>query len=591
MYAQSVRINSSRFIYFITFITLLGAYIRLYFGLDVTDESYHVAASLLTALGAKFFINDSQIGQSASLVYEPIMYLYHSCFGNFGVILFVRHLYFLLALICFYTIYRLLRKSIAPDLAFLISALIVVFSPYPSPTLGYNTIGSLFFGIGAALTINSVMSNRLALSLLGGWAFAVCVFAYPAFGLGIIILYIGLLCESWTNKKFARAMLIWGAMSAAILYLIFWGITSYRFGFDAIIKAAHTTQLYGSGTLNRAFLEYKIDFFKDTLAALAPPWWGFLLLIIFLLYLKKINQSWTWSIFFSALLFLIFVPAPLSESQSPLLYIAPMVVTLIFCVGVVHEIISFRNNYKCIYAHRTMILTSAIMGIVCFVNSSTQIIASALGTRLGLIFILSKTATQGKRAAMTVPICALYLALIYYSFTFSYREELLSNMSTFVTTGPFAGILTSDFKAAVLNHLENDLLRTSMGAESIVSYDNFPAGFLMTDLRPATRSLFIHPLPYGHWDRADYTIYYENVANRPDIVLQMEIFPYAKNSFSINRNEWTHPPTDTFFDYLPLTGDYNLVQIFTLNSHVAYRIWRKKNLSSVEVNSFNYNLD
>lgn len=77
------------------------SYLRLYFGVDLTDESYYVALPVSFANGYRPFQDEIEMGQFAGLLLTPFIRLYLSILDSKeGVVLFARHLYFFTTFFC-----------------------------------------------------------------------------------------------------------------------------------------------------------------------------------------------------------------------------------------------------------------------------------------------------------------------------------------------------------------------------------------------------------------------------------------------------------------------------------------------------------
>lgn len=559
--------NSPKVVTTITVLAILCTYIRIFLGTDVTDEAYHIASASLTALGGQYFVQDSYFAQVASIIYEPIIYAYHWLTGNYGVVLFTRHLYFFLGLTCTYSIYCLLRKWIKADLAFMISAIPTVFIPYVLPALGYNTIGAFCLGIGCALTLNAAVSQRLMPALLGGWAFAVSAYVYPSFVLAPAVIYFGMAAYLWQKEKRFPRTLALGAVFSALMFGAIWGTTILRFDFDKIKHSIETTQAYGSGSAQG--LGAKWDYFLSMIGYATPPGWALGIVVAFLLVLIIAKRPWTWSLLLSSILFIV-----MNQHNS---FTVPtnLFVTFSFLLGTASLFpLKIKKTSEYEFITGLMIVLGLILCVSTYFTSANQALATPLATQFGLVFVLARSALKVRRAAIVLPITSIFAVISFYNFSFAYREGPVADFNTLITTGPFAGIITGESKASLLKQIEDDIHAASKGASSILFYDNFPAGYLFSDLKPATRSLFVHPLPNGIWDRGLYTEYYQTPQNRPDVFFQFEGYPYAPDAVILYKTqEWTKPPTDTFYDFLPNTGEYEKVI-----QRYFYSVWRKKSL-------------
>jgi hypothetical protein len=111
----------------------------------------------------------------------------------------------------------------------------------------------------------------------------------------------------------------------------------------------------------------------------------------------------------------------------------------------------------------------------------------------------------------------------------AYREFPPGELGATVRSGPWKGIRTTPRKIEFLARLAADLARVRDGAESILFYDYFPAGYLMTDLEPRTPGLWLFPDSPLHQGNAGLRrVYAERLRSdgrRPDLVVRLRCIP------------------------------------------------------------------
>jgi hypothetical protein len=140
-------------------------------------------------LGARPFIDETGVSQSAGLIEVPFIWIYHSVFRLAGIMLFERHLHFLVSMIvsgCVFLGIRPFARSTAE--ALLPSLLPIVFVPFNLPDLSYNTIASGFFTAGCFLALRSVASDKRGFIAAAGLAQGLAICAYPTFVAPALIL-------------------------------------------------------------------------------------------------------------------------------------------------------------------------------------------------------------------------------------------------------------------------------------------------------------------------------------------------------------------------------------------------------------------
>jgi hypothetical protein len=98
-----------------------------------------------------------------------------------------------------------------------------------------------------------------------------------------------------------------------------------------------------------------------------------------------------------------------------------------------------------------------------------------------------------------------------------------------VEHGAWKGIKTTASNIRFLNELRSDLTRVREDAETIIFFDYFPAGYLMSDLEPRTPALWTFPLSRVFQGNAALrNVYADRVDDRgelPDLVVRMRCIP------------------------------------------------------------------
>src|SRR5580704_16875002 len=75
------------------------SYWRLFYGVDFTDAAWYVAVPYRFVLGGRPYVDELSVPQTtAAVILYPFLWAYHAIAGRTGMVLFVRHLHFLVAL-------------------------------------------------------------------------------------------------------------------------------------------------------------------------------------------------------------------------------------------------------------------------------------------------------------------------------------------------------------------------------------------------------------------------------------------------------------------------------------------------------------
>ncbi len=201
---------------------------RLFLGTDLNDEGFSIAVPYRFALGARPFVDEMNMLQTAQLFVYPFVKLYVSLRGgDEGIVLFTRHLYLVwtvaVSLLSCLSLKRLLRWEHA-----LAASLICTTFVFVSTTnLSYNTLGAGLLVIGMALGAPAVLGGRLRLLAGAGAAQALAAFAYPTLGVALPVMAVCLVAAVPGRRR--RALGVWAlgagiALGAEALVLVGCGI-------------------------------------------------------------------------------------------------------------------------------------------------------------------------------------------------------------------------------------------------------------------------------------------------------------------------------------------------------------------------------
>ncbi len=193
-------------IYIFVIIIILFSYFNLFFiQLQNNDEIICAALAKRFLLGDKPFIDEIITIQTHQIIMLPFYKLYHLVTLNYdGILLFSRHLFFLLMLsivLMTYISFGRETQILVPSLVFL------VFTPLSMPNITYYSVGTTFFIISRILSLEK---NRLKIFFCG-ISDSISTIAFFPFGIpsiatslfeiikqkrlqNIILYFIGVLC-------------------------------------------------------------------------------------------------------------------------------------------------------------------------------------------------------------------------------------------------------------------------------------------------------------------------------------------------------------------------------------------------------------
>jgi hypothetical protein len=152
---------------------------------------------------------------------------------------------------------------------------------------------------------------------------------------------------------------------------------------------------------------------------------------------------------------------------------------------------------------------SAFAAMVAALTSSNGIVAAGLGFFPGAIATALLAAANLREISRGAPWfatawSAALIATMLVDQRHPKNDDPIGVLSARIQEGPFAGLVTTPEKKAWIEDLGRDV-RTIARPEARVAFlTNCPAGYLMSTMRPASRSLWpVHCWPEPDWDCVD----------------------------------------------------------------------------------------
>lgn len=486
-------------------VVLLLSYIRIFFGAELSDEAQYVASAYLPVVGGKPFFNELFLQQTASLLYSPFVYFYTKILGStFGLVLFVRHLFFLLLLASTFVCYKYFCLKISRAESLLVSSLLLAFIPHSLPSLSYNTVGYLFCGIAlfGFLLASECKSNKWA--LLAGVSAVVSIFAYPTLIVGLTSFFFITSFLVWKNsRRQILASLVGVAICSGVLLalLTFWG-------WENVLNSYHFSKLFGTlGGLGKFVIAKNVvlEFFPQTE----------ILLIVFLLWIAALFMKPLSVVSGALALVVLFIFYHVKNAP-------PATHVLLPLLSIGYAFVAVK--YKSTAAHMALAVALAISQLVlCWTSSMTaySMGLSAVYLVMLLFVDLFTYEIRSKKLIVTVKVALVSFSLWCY-YDYQYRDFSFSHMNARVETGPYAGLFTGERRKNFLALLEEDLSSVSADRKTIFFFDAFPAGYLFTSLKPETRVLFIHPANLNQVMRPIIASHFQAGGAYPDIVVHFK---------------------------------------------------------------------
>jgi hypothetical protein len=542
----------NRFQKYLIWIVVLGAvcatFVRLFFGVDLTDESQYIAQALGPLIGGTAFVTDRLFQQSGSLWVSPFFWIFLKLTGSTtGLVLYFRILYFAACLTTAGVLFQSFRKKNSVEHSLALAVLPILYIPFAIPSISYNTMGVLMsilsFSLWRLLKASESKLTGFFLSL----SLAMGVFSYPPVGLAYFLFFI----LEFQNPNYRKLMV--KVFAGSMVLLAVFSISVFSIGMEEIEKNFAIARAVSLLTL-----ETKWNLSLYYLKALFPgPLYWILIPIIglFLGFRKKPFELIAVPVF--VIFFISFAPYLDMEINSGFLLYG---VALTFLLKALQKVF-FQEKWNL----RTEILVSLLIGLLMGSTSGNGITNAALGFSIAIIYLFESALIRNQKFPLMAWL-SVVLIYCYGPWAFFYRESRLPELSYQIQSGPFYGLITNSFKYSFLSELEADLKTLPSTSKSIFVYDSLPAGYLFTSLQPVTFLYYMHPVDLTPSLRPELIRMFVNSNARPDVVVETMMIPLTAQTGFIVRSQEQNLNGDPFWGFFRNSPDYRL---FLQRAHYA----------------------
>jgi hypothetical protein len=401
----------------------------------------------------------------------------------------------------------------------------------------------------------AILASRQVAS---GIFFFLALGAYPTLLGGYILFWLLIAAVSLIlHRPFVRALALNVAVTAGLLSL-FLGSLIWRAGFDGLLL------VYRFSTAHNSLGSFSDKFsygFWLWLAFLPPLWFWIPLYLGWLVLWWRKDLSWL--AFAAPMCVYMLLKSPPEEGP-----IHPFLVLALALSGLPLLIAAARKNFSWNWANAVIYTTALLSGALTLWSSALTSYATwvTVTSCLPVVYILAR------KSSPWISLLTFIIPLTIFADRIVLHQ--LDDGSTEVemfTSGPNAGLWTSAERFKFLTQVQADVDEASRGAASILFYNEFPMGYLMSNLRPATRTMFSHGLrESGPHIQQFFREYYSDPANRPDVIFRFKYFEMNGARYSLDPAQY-HGVQDVFWNYLPSETEYSVFA-----DRDAYTVFRRK---------------
>ena len=134
-------------------------------------------------------------------------------------------------------------------------------------------------------------------------------------------------------------------------------------------------------------------------------------------------------------------------------------------------------------------------------------------------------------------------------FRYVYLDDPIPRLTTRLSDGPFEGLRTTPAKADFITKLGADIRSLAARHSSILFFDDFPAGYLFSDLKAATPAVWMlgNWTQFSSYDRSIFSRYYARRDRLPDVAVHVVKVPFT-SEFTFPVPPWERDPVVALFE-------------------------------------------
>ena len=480
--------------------TAAVAYFRLFVGVNFTDEAFYSSLPYSFALGLKPYHEELNITQNAGILLTPLYWLYVKLAGSpVGLILFNRHLYFALLLLGSRLARRVGTAWVDSGFGWLLAAFVLSFSYFNIPALSYNTLGALLLFLGLFQLLGERRPEpgvtKKPRTLLGAnLCLVLAAFCYPPFLPACLAGFVGTLWIASRAGRACRNAWLASAMLAATGAAVFAWLATPGAIHDSLAYVA-SYNYTSTGQARRALIAGQFRVLWVYVAGLTV-----LLASAFLPGKRASGPAGLAACSVGAALLFFWHRQPLlsslPSSSVPVLIGLGLLFPAGLCLlpdraiawtwmGVIGLPVGLAVPAVCFFG--TNGLYSA--PIAFFPAAVCTLLAGGVITRS-----MDRQSPSGSRRLTTTRL--LFLPLLSYQcwslLAVSFQDSPFTSPGGPVfASGAYAGLLTTPENARKWESLARDFSTLETATNTLCVYDDFPAGYLLSTLRPKTFSTWI----------------------------------------------------------------------------------------------------
>lgn len=450
---------------------------RIRAGVDFEDEATHLAIPYRFVLGDRPFIDEINPIQTAGFITRPLIWAFvRATGGTDGIVLFTRVVYLLCCIGVAWTAVLWARKYVDPWLAVLCAAPIVVQIP-GIPNLGYHTIASLTFTAGVFAVAHGLKREQKSWVLLGGVMHALAAIAIQVYAVSGLLFAIAALVWLAPNRKLrSLAPYALGAVVTAIVFAAPF--------FDLTRETIEYTYRH---SVRDGTWRWKVEWVYYNQIRMIPHKLAFAIALVVLVVAARLR----WKLL--ALPALLALPVLAYQSQGA---VGANLYTTVIAMLAPFLWLALRDRAAARVLFLGLWLPSFLAGLGLAWASSVHVMSEGYA-QLPACIVTSILAAMLARELFPThfvwPAVAWSSVLIASFLLFQrqpYNDDEVTRLDVRVADGPWRGIATTRAKMEYLSAIQADVRSFADPEKRVLFFTHFPAGYLMSSMRPAASSVW-----------------------------------------------------------------------------------------------------
>lgn len=533
--------------------------VRIFYCVDVTDESYYFTNIIRMIQGDDLFINIWDGTQTSALPVLPFYWLFSLFFDFDGILLFGRFLSLSLRLVTVLVGYYALSFYFGKRITFCTLFVLVIYAPFSLYTLGYNNAGFLFCILGSFLWLAATVcplggKRRCVWLIFAGFAHACMVASYPT---TLVIV------PALVVAQFLVTRLVLGSGVRALKDLAWYGLGAFLVAGSLLIYVVFFSTVSGTLHVMGEFLSAPYSAGNDefqrfsisvediaamlgrvsVLAFLAM----FALLSLAVLATRRRQGVHRWCCLGIAALYplwicvIMYVLSPgdhgvLSSQDAVFLAVIPLPCLLLCLMG--KKTARLAGVGFLVLGAPSLCLTImvslssggafkqgkyALVGLLIFTLLVYWMVLSAVRKEISVSAPSGHCLRVFTKTAGFFVCFAIIFIMLAAQFLIPYRDTMTFPAGTRVQSGPAAGLLTSADRASMLDQMQTDMDSVRVDGGTLLVVECYPYAYgLAPSMRPAAPSTWLVSSRLGMGTSNYYWTnlfdYYAEFETSPDVI-------------------------------------------------------------------------